>query len=467
MSIENAGVHYKHGSFKRMIHVEELEFLAPDGMRVKRQMSHKVRGDGIVLGGGSIKKRQSRLLQWRRWLIGVDVTVLVLVAVFYAALVEWPSMGAQSAEILRAVFGDQAFLRLETVVLELDDTLLKCKYDLGLSKPSAPWKELNAAGFAVISTANLDPTLIPSPTETFGSILHPMGELLTSAPAAPGMVTWQLALLKPLGSLDGEGIWSAYLQNATGRTIAERTYLQPDPGRPYAVAAVVAFDLTHTRLHFVLGSLEPYSPGGPKRSGEMPAADKAPGVLMAMFNGGFRSSQGEFGAMANGLVALPARVGMGTLVIYRDGSVRIGSWGTEITSSPDMLAWRQNGPLVIQHGKINRRVYNNSAQDWGYTIRALMPTWRSGVGLSADGKTLYYFCGPSLTIEALAKSMLDAGVDNGIQLDINPYWVDFIAVRSRVTKLVLAPLFPNAMKQNIDRFLGSYSRDYFYLTVAQ
>jgi hypothetical protein len=86
-----------------------------------------------------------------------------------------------------------------------------------------------------------------------------------------------------------------------------------------------------------------------------------------------------------------------------------------------MFSWRQNGPLIVHNGQINQRIYNNSPGDWGYTIKDVSPTWRTGVGLSPDGEVLYYLCGSSLSMEMLAKSMLAVGINNGIQLDINNY----------------------------------------------
>jgi hypothetical protein len=86
------------------------------------------------------------------------------------------------------------------------------------------------------------------------------------------------------------------------------------------------------------------------------------------------------------------------------------------------------------------------------------------VGLSADRRVLYYFCGSSLTVEALAKTMQVAGAAHAIQLDINPYWVHFTAVRSAGDKLVFEPLFPAMMKENINRYIWPFPRDYFYVT---
>jgi hypothetical protein len=129
----------------------------------------------------------------------------------------------------------------------------------------------------------------------------------------------------------------------------------------------------------------------------------------------------------------------------------------------DMLAWRQNGPLVVRHGQINPEINNNSPLDWGYTVDTVAPTWRSGVGLSADGGTLYYFCGPSLSMEALAKSMQAAGAESAIQLDINTFWVHFVAVHPDGT---LEALFPGMMKEDLNRYLSPYTRDFFYLTAV-
>lgn len=412
---------------------------------------------------GSNKRGRKKQISLRRILACLGWVVLagvVILAGLFAALTIWPAVGAQGADLLRGVIGDQAVAGLEMELDQVRDTLQMWRYDLGWATATAPWGITPSPGFVSAPSSTPEPAMTASLLRT---AVHSQAAtpLLTATPVA---LRWPPAPLPPLGSLKGEGAWSAYIQDAAGQTVAYRTYLQPDPNRPYTVVAVIAFDLTQTRLHFVLGSVEPYSPDGPKRTGAMPAADKVPGFLLAMFNGGFKARHGEFGAMADGMVALPARDGLGTLVIYQNGVVRIGAWGTEITPSDDMLAWRQNGPLVIDHGVINTRIYDNSPQDWGYTVNDVSPTWRSGVGVSADQKTFFYFCGPSLSMEALAKAMQVAGADSAIQLDINDYWVHFVAVRTAGKKLLLEPLFPYMMYENIDRYLWPYTRDYFYVT---
>lgn len=414
-----------------------------------------------------MNKRASPGRRILRWLLGAGLIAgLVLVGMF-AALNRWPSLGAQGADLLRAAIGDKAVAALEAGVFTVQDSFQQWSYDLGWTKPILPaGAPTPVAVFSTATPPSMTLAATPSPSLTApAQALTTLPPILTVSPI-PTSTPWQPASLVPLTSLRGEGGWSPYIQDATGRTVAYLTSFQPDLGPAYAVAAVVAFDLHLTRLHFVLGTVQPYAPNSPPRTGAIPTADRAPGVLLAMFNGGFKAQQGQFGAMADGVVALPAREGLGTLAIGQEGDVHIGEWGVDMIASPYWVAWRQNGPLVIQHGAINPRVYNDSPSDWGYVVGGGSPTWRSAIGLSSDGMTLYYVCGPSLTIEALADSLIAAGATEAIQLDINPYWVHFVAVRTDGKKLTLEPLFPAQMNDNIDRYLWNYTRDYFYVTAG-
>jgi hypothetical protein len=274
-------------------------------------------------------------------------------------------------------------------------------------------------------------------------------------------VPWALSPLAPLGNLNGEGQWLAYLQNPAGQVVAYRTFLQPDHQRPYAVAVVVAFDLSATRLHFVLGTLEPTSDVKIDRPGTIPAPDLIAGKLLATFNGGFKERHGHFGLTVNGINLVPPRDALGTVAFYADGHINIGQWGTDITPTPDVITWRQNGPLVIQNGQINPHTADDTvAQDWGYTVPGKSAVWRSGIGISPDHKTLYYIAGPSLTLPMLARAMQGAGMDQAIQLDINNFWVHFDSIDAQ---LKATPLVSD-MNNSVGRYLSAYPRDYFYVT---
>jgi hypothetical protein len=233
------------------------------------------------------------------------------------------------------------------------------------------------------------------------------------------------------------------------------------------VVAVVAFDLNRTQLHFILGFNDPALPDGPRGDGLIPEEDRQPDVLLAAFNGGFRAANGQYGAMAKGIEALPPKDGMATVGIYRDGEVRIGAWGEDIDYSPDLVAWRQNCRLILQDGEISPRVYNDSITDWGASISNQIVTRRSSLGLDRDARTLYYFAGPSLSMPVLADAMLNAGAHQGMLLDINHFWVHFTAIHVQDGELVADPLIPSDMIDQIDRYLGPSPADFFYVTLVE
>jgi len=218
-------------------------------------------------------------------------------------------------------------------------------------------------------------------------------------------------------------------------------------------------------LHYVLGTQEPSVPKGPKGTGAIPPQDQRPGILLATFNGGFKGVHGYYGAMQAGIIALPPRDGFAVVAMYKDGRVRIGDWGRTITQTQDLVAWRQNARLIIQDGQITPRVATDLVSDWGGNYGAMV-TWRSALGLSADNRTMYYFAGPSLLMPILARAMVAAGVQQGLELDINPYWVHFTAIQPQGNTLVAEPLFPAQMKESKDRYLHASARDFFYVTTS-
>jgi hypothetical protein len=406
-----------------------------------------------------VGRRQKSSIRKRIWLWagGIVATIFVLLVILLIMVNTNPYLGAEGADWLRGIIGDKAVAGLEMLVFQVQDDLQKLKYSLGMGNP--------AGDYGAFPTSTAIPTLA---LKTNTPYLHPltMTPTLTGTlePTPTATLPWQPATIPPLSMAKNEGAWIPYIQDALGQTVAFKTFLQPDPSRPYTLVTIVAIDLTQTRLHYVLGVIDQTMPGEPPHSVKMNLADRAANMLLAEFNGGFQARHGQFGAMANGSQALPPRDGLGTVAIYQNGDVRLGEWGTDLFLSADMTAFRQNGPLVIRKGQINSQIYNNSPQDWGYTVIDVSPTVRSGIGLSQDNKTLYYFCGPSLTMEALAKSMQAAGAYNAIQLDINNYWVLFVKITPSGSKLTTEPLLPRLMVDGVDRYLTQSPRDFFYIT---
>jgi len=412
----------------------------------------------------------------RRFLLGLGLVIVGSLVVTIVVVTIWPSVGAQGADFLRSILGNKPVADLEELVFNVQDTILQIEYRLGKATPSAPWQIAAVTVSPVPApTLTLAPslTLIPTQFTPLAGTLQPgltatltprMPSLAPTVTLPPSPTPWEPASVQPIGNISGEGKWDPYIQDQSGATVAYRTFLQPDPERPYVIIAAVAFDLTRVRLHYILGTEEPYVPDAPKRSGAIPNSDLQPGVLLAAFNGGFKSIHGQFGVMADSVVVLQPIKHMGTIALYRDGSIRIGEWGVDLVYSTDMVTFRQNCPLMVKNGEINPLVYNDSVNDWGGTVNGDTVTFRSGIGISQDGRTLYYFAGQKITMPILAKSMQVAGAYQAMQLDINNYYVHFTSFPVENGQLTASALLPNDMTGNVARFLHPYARDFFYVT---
>ena len=145
----------------------------------------------------------------------------------------------------------------------------------------------------------------------------------------------------------------------------------------------------------------------------------------------------------------------------------IGAWGTDIQPSANLISWRQNGPLIIQNGAVNPHTADNAPQDWGYTVAGSITTSRSALGISKDGRTLFYAAGTDLTLPALAKALQAAGAYQAIQLDINNYYVHFEAIQTVKGTPQAVPLLNSMLGGGDARYLGHEPRDFFYLTLLR
>ena len=233
----------------------------------------------------------------------------------------------------------------------------------------------------------------------------------------------------------------------------ERAAVAPDPERPYVQAALVRIDLHQTQLHLVAGTQEPASPVHVARPGRIPSADQA--RLIAAFNGGFKAVNGAFGMAVNGTTLLPPQDGLATLAMYRDGSVRLGVWGTDIQQMPD---WWRSGKTARCWSIMGKSPHSRKATIrtlWGTTVKNKVATWRSGLGLSADGRYLVYVAGDGLTVPTLAQALVDAGAARGMQLDINSSWPRFVTyAAARAGSAPIATKLLNGMLGDSHQFLG-------------
>ena len=404
----------------------------------------------------------------RRWLwasgiVGI-VFCLLTVAMLAALPVLSPGIGAEVADALRAVVGPGPVAEVESISFKLQDVANQVRYRLTGGQPQMTWTTVGQ----LESTPTPEPdTSAPGPDTSMPK--PPKGQASTSHSAQAERPTPVLSVVDTPPSI--EGGWQAFGPSVAGFLAMARASVKPDPTRPYAQAALVRIDLSRTQLGVVPGTVEPVAAKGVPsfpRPGDISASDQA--KLLAAFNGGFKAVHGGYGMMVDGITLLPPKDGIATLAIYRDGSVRLGAWGRDITSTLDMVAFRQNCPLLLDAGQINPSVNDGSRKEWGYTVKNLDTTWRSGLGISRDGRFLIYAAGNSLTVESLGRALQEAGAYYAMQLDINGFYTRFVtyapsdAANSKYP--VKADKLLKEMTASPTQFLTPYDRDFFYVTAA-
>lgn len=464
---------------------------------------------------------------WAGWLIlGAGGLMLVGLAVIPA---RFPAAGARLANLLRAVVGPGPVARLEGAAYKIQDAYNRLRYRLTGGQPQFAWASDGAARTEVppeepaatptelpslASSATPSPapagtrtsSLVrptrrasPTPTSRLRRGPSPAGKARGSPTPSPSCTPGATATTVPSPAMtappaqptpimamrlrtssvvhappDVEGGWQAFGPFLAGRAVIARAAVRPDPSRPYAVAALVRLDLARTRLHLVPGSVEPRADQGVlafPRPGTIPRADQSPQKLLAAFNGGFQAVHGRYGMMVDGLTIVTPTDGAATLALLVDGSVCLGEWGRDILPEPDVAAYRQNCPLLIDRGALNPAVKSDDRQSWGLTLTNLDTTWRSGVGLSQDGRYLVYAAGGSLTVGALARALQMGGAYDAMQLDINPFYTCFVTFRpappgSGGRFAVVAEKLLVQMPGGPTQFLTPYEHDFFYVTAA-
>jgi len=405
----------------------------------------------------------------RRWLWASVFAVVVfclMVAMLAALPVLSPGLGASVADTLRAVVGPGPVAQVESVSFELQDIVNRARYRLTGGQPQMMWA--NTANPEPTPTAGPD-TFVPGPDTSMPKLSKGLASPSGAVQAEPPAPVFSVVDAPP----SVEGGWQAFGPSVGGSSVMARASVKPDPTRPYAQVALVRIDLSRTRLSVVPGTVEPVSAKGVPpflRPGSIPASDQVNGKLLAAFNGGFKAAHGGYGMMGDGITLLPPKDNIATLAIYHDGSVRLGAWGRDITLTADLVAYRQNCPLLVEAGQINASVRDGSRQEWGYTVKNLDTTWRSGAGVSRDGRLLIYAAGNSLTVESLAHALQEAGAYYAMQLDINGFYTRFVtygpadAANSKYP--VKADKLLKEMTASPTQFLVPYDRDFFYVVAA-
>ena len=235
------------------------------------------------------------------------------------------------------------------------------------------------------------------------------------------------------------GIWQPSGRLVGGQAAIYETLLVPPGDTKRAGIAWMDTSLLSARLYS--GSL---SPGGGPFKYTAPVATAEAASLVAAFNGGFQMKDAHGGYYTEGRLVKPLVQGAASLVIYADGAVTVGAWGTDVTMTPTVVAVRQNLYPLVVNGEPAARANTRTWRVWGSTcpcgpgLHGLEHQWRSGLGVTAEG-ALVYVVGPGLTPPEVADLLVRAGAVRGMELDINPSWPVFASFKPAAQGGLAAP----------------------------
>lgn len=182
-------------------------------------------------------------------------------------------------------------------------------------------------------------------------------------------------------------------------------------------------------------------------------------TLLAAFEGGFQFTPTSGGFYQAGRYGSPLHAGDASLVEYDNGSVTIGAWGSEVSMTPAVQSVRQNLTLLVDHGQLTPQASIAPLVNWGYSLGNLVNTWRSGIGITANDD-LVWVGGPSLSPAELGAVLIHAGAVEGMQLDINPDWVNFATYTDQSPSGIVGNNLLPSMIFSPVHYLGPFWRDF-------
>jgi len=308
---------------------------------------------------------------------------------------------------------------------------------------------------------------------SWGSVAsaHEIADHARARPSSPLPVP---RALKHFGaaSFFGEGKWRGVGRPVHGLSAVYETTLMP-PGATL-VAGVAWMDMRLLSARLYSGSLSPGK--GPYRF-TAPVLPAYARTLVAAFNGGFQMKDAHGGYYTEGRVVDPLRKGAASFVIYANGGVNIGAWGSDVVMTSSVVSVRQNLNPLVADGRLTAAAISRNWRAWGDTcgvyscaksVPGIEHQWRSGVGITANG-ALVYVAGPGLSPFQLAQLLVRARAVRAMELDINSSWPDFstydpILVNGLASASNGSKLLASTVQGPWTFFKSSWARDFITLS---
>jgi hypothetical protein len=314
--------------------------------------------------------------------------------------------------------------------------------------------------------------VVPWPKAGMGSVATaagPRGLALAAATAVAGTVLATAACGSPGTAADRPAVRSSSPGPATPPQPTRSASPSPSPKatHPPRPAKVVvsrfrAQDGSVVALATFRGPVTYRLHSGSSDPGHLSVLRAGPAVtggerhrLLAAFNGGFLLSAGAGGYEQEGHVISPLMPGLASLVIDQNGSAQIESWRHGLLRSGEpVTSVRQNLRLLVRQGQVSPAAADWGA--WGATLGGGEYVARSALGQDAAGELI--FAGSmSASPVALAQALVHAGARSGMELDINPEWVQLDVARKPGHGLRAA--IPGQQRP-ANQYLAGWTRDF-------
>ncbi|MFO7180880.1 MAG: hypothetical protein DIU78_019420 [Pseudomonadota bacterium] len=242
-----------------------------------------------------------------------------------------------------------------------------------------------------------------------------------------------------------------------------RTFIRPDPERPYSEVLLIAMDMRQLELGMQAGYEDPKPTTGPPGEGRLPRDPAIYERVVATFNGAFKTTHGEYGMMVNRRVLLPPVPGGASIVVDDLGRVGLGSWPQTEEIPPEIVSFRQNLDPLVEDGIANPTGRNL----WGWHLEGKsVMTERTALCVTPAGH-LYYAWGAEIDGETLGRALHQAGCSYGVHLDMNPGHCGFVFsnIKNPGTGDMVLRLADDRMKIGPDRYARWSAKDFFYVMV--
>jgi hypothetical protein len=142
--------------------------------------------------------------------------------------------------------------------------------------------------------------------------------------------------------------------------------------------------------------------------------------MVAAFNGGFHLKDDLGGYFYAGHMVKPLQNGRAVFVVKNDGTMSVGVWGKDITSTSGDEVVRQNmRPLVLKG--VSQASSSDDPGHWGLANGGLPNASRSALAELPDGSLVFAY-GHEVLAATMGTAITKVGARTAVMLDMNKSW---------------------------------------------